>query len=317
MANKKAAQAQINELNANLEAQVSARTEELATALRERNVLFQTINEQMLYSVSDRDGRILEVNERLCQASGYTRQELLGQPHSIFNSGVHPAGFWAGLWHSISHGQAWRGEICNRAKDGSLRWFNTVIAPYADADGVIERYVALRVDVTDRKLSNMEVDRLNGLLGSVLRAASDYSIIATDLNGIITVFNEGAERMLGYRAEELVGKSTPELLHLPEEIALRRHKYELELGIPLPGVRTLIVMEGRNDDTEWTYVRRDGSHVPVSITVTSIRDEHNNITGYLASRRTSAVAWNLKPACARRVRWPKPPAWPRASFWPI
>lgn len=192
-----------------------------------------------------------------------------------------------------------------------------MIAPYADADGVIERYVALRVDVTDRKLSNMEVDRLNGLLGSVLRAASDYSIIATDLNGIITVFNEGAERMLGYRAEELVGKSTPELLHLPEEIALRRHKYELELGIPLPGVRTLIVMEGRNDDTEWTYVRRDGSHVPVSITVTSIRDEHNNITGYLASRRTSAVAWNLKPACARRVRWPKPPAWPRASFWPI
>lgn len=93
---QKAAQAQINELNANLEAQVSARTEELATALRERNVLFQTINEQMLYSVSDRDGRILEVNERLCQASGYTRQELLGQPHSIFNSGVHPAGFWPG-----------------------------------------------------------------------------------------------------------------------------------------------------------------------------------------------------------------------------
>jgi PAS domain S-box-containing protein len=113
---------------------------------------------------------------------------------------------------------------------------------------------------------------------SVLRAATEQSIIGTDVDGRITVFNEGAERMLGYTSAEVVGRETPELIHDPKEVAVRAR----ELGLS-PGFDVLVGAARRDlpETREWTYVRKDGSRVPVSLTVTAMRSSDGSHSGFM------------------------------------
>ena len=119
------------------------------------------------------------------------------------------------------------------------------------------------------------------LLAAVLRAATEYSIVGTDLRGVIDVFNEGAERMLGYAHDEVLGRATPTLFHDPEEVAARAR----ELGVPASF--EVFVSEVRVDHAEtreWTYVRKDGTRVPVSLTVTG-RHGDDALNGYIGIAR--------------------------------
>ncbi|NMZ65489.1 PAS domain S-box protein [Pseudomonas oryzihabitans] len=128
-----------------------------------------------------------------------------------------------------------------------------------------------------------ELSQTNRLLGDVLRAASEVGIIATDRDGLITLFNEGAERLLGYRAEEVVGRWHASDLHLPEELATQGAALEAEYGLPVAGFRVLVERSERTgaDAREWTFVRRDGEHRDVSLVVTTMRDAGGRISGYL------------------------------------
>ncbi len=123
----------------------------LAAVIRENEGLLSTLHHHALVSVEDGEGRITDANEAFCAISGYTRDELLGQHHRIVNSGTHPRAFWEGLWRSISNGKPWRGEICNRAKDGSLYWMDTIIAPFLGEDGRIVKCISIRNDITALK----------------------------------------------------------------------------------------------------------------------------------------------------------------------
>jgi len=123
----------------------------LARAVRENEALLSTIQAQAIYSVADREGTILDVNDNFCRISGYDRDELVGHTHRRIHSNVHPPAFWQGFWRTISSGKVWRGEICNRAKDGSLYWVDSIIAPFVGADGAIEKYISIRNDITERK----------------------------------------------------------------------------------------------------------------------------------------------------------------------
>ena len=122
--------------------------ERLESAVRETRALLDTLNLYAIVSVTDRSGRITEVNEAFCRISGYAREELVGQTHRILNSGAHPREFWKDMWRTIAHGQPWHAEVCNRAKDGSLYWVDNVVAPFMDASGRIEKYVSIRTDIT-------------------------------------------------------------------------------------------------------------------------------------------------------------------------
>jgi len=112
----------------------------------------RAVDAAAIFSETDLSGRITYVNDQFCQLFGYQRDELLGANHRLLNSGRHPTEFFSVMWRTISLGQIWKGEICNRAKDGALHWVDTTLVPVIDdATGLIERYLAIRFDVSEKR----------------------------------------------------------------------------------------------------------------------------------------------------------------------
>ena len=144
---------------------------QLDTAQRDNEALLSTIRLHAIVSVTDRDGCIVEVNDGFCQLSGYTREELLGQNHRIVHSGLQGSDFWPAVWRRISAGQPWRGEVCNRAKDGALYWVDSMIVPFAGADGRIEKYISIRTDITPAKLAEQKLRASEGFLDRAAQIA--------------------------------------------------------------------------------------------------------------------------------------------------
>ncbi len=130
--------------------------------LRETNIelitYLKAIGELALVSVSDCAGRITEANEKFCEVSGYSKEELIGQNHRILNSRTHPKDFFVEMWATIAHGDIWHKEICNRKKNGQLYWVDSTIVPLKDNDGRITRYISVRVDISTRKLKELALN---------------------------------------------------------------------------------------------------------------------------------------------------------------
>lgn len=173
--------------------------------LHDNQALLSTINMHAIVSVTDAGANIIDVNEAFCRISGYRRDELIGQQHKLIHSGVQSATFWTEMWQCISNGEPWRGEVCNRAKNGSLYWEDTFIAPFKNSDGVIEKYISIRTDISASKRVEGQLQSALRDSEALLRTLNMHAIVSiADAAGRIIDVNQAYCRISGYTRAEIV-----------------------------------------------------------------------------------------------------------------
>jgi PAS domain S-box-containing protein len=175
-----------------------------------------------------------------------------------------------------------------RRHNGEYLWLeSTCRALEATSVGLSSEIVVVSRDISDRKAIEQQLLDSTALQQAILNGAS-YAIISTTLDGTINTFNAGAERLLGYRAQEIVGKVTPMLIHDPIEVRARAQDLSSELGLAIePGFDVFVTKakRGEIDEREWTYLHQDGRRIPVCLSVTALRSESGEITGFLGIAR--------------------------------
>jgi PAS domain S-box-containing protein len=238
----------------------------------------------------------------------------------VRSESLHPddrpiaAAKWA---EAMRTGVAYEIETRVRGRDGAYCWMLARVVPVRNDDGSILEWIGACTDISERKRAEGEIRNLHeGLerrvrertvalaqaagtvaetrakFQAVLDAASEVSIVATDTQGTITVFNTGAERMLQYRAEEVTGIRTLDMIHLESEWLDRSVVLTQEMGRPVRGFDVFAEpVRLRNfDQREWTYVRKDGSRLDVRVSVTAVRNPDGSLQGFLAVATDIAAA---------------------------
>lgn len=234
-------------------------------------------------AVLNPEGKWVQVNNRVCEIVGYTPKELL---NLTFQDITHPDDLYLDikLLEELVAGEREYYHMDKRYyhKDGHIVYINLAVSIVRNEDGQPLFFVSQITDITRQKIAEEKLTRTLGELEGLLESSTQVSIIGIKPDGLITVFNKGAENLLGYSRDEMIGKQTPAVIHSKKEMKQRSKEYLNKYGEKKEGVELFKSLAHNNqfDTREWTYKRKNGTTFPVQLTITEIKDGLE-VVGYL------------------------------------
>lgn len=178
-----------------------------ALARQDMELAYQkfALDQHAIVAITNAAGLITYANDKFCAISGYKRAELIGQNHRIMKSGVHSQEFFQQMYATITAGNVWQGEVCNRNKNGGLCWMSATIVPFMGTNGRPEKYVAIRSDITALKVAEAKIQQSQERLASIFNAL-DEGVLLQESETRILESNASAERILGLSRNHLSGR---------------------------------------------------------------------------------------------------------------
>ncbi|MFM1841522.1 MAG: hypothetical protein RLZZ490_253, partial [Cyanobacteriota bacterium] len=224
------------------------------------------LDQAAIVAITDTNGKITYCNDQLCKISGYSREELIGQTHRVIKSNYHPPEFYTQLWQTITQGQIWKGVICNRTKNGRDYWVDTTIIPFCDPKGIPVQFLAIRIDITPRKLAEQALAVSESGYRRIVETAQE-GIWVLDAQAKTNFANPAIATMLQTSVEAMMGRSlfdymAPENQVLAQQLFARRQA-------------------GESQRHEFCFQRQDGSPLWTMISASVISDDEGQFLGCL------------------------------------
>ena len=218
----------------------------------------KALDRSALLSVTDLNGIIIDVNPKFCEVSKFSAQELIGKSHNLINSGYHPPVFFQRMFRTVRQGEVWRGEVCNRAKDGNLFWVDMSIIPVMEGKSKAEKYMAIAYPVTDRKAAEIKSEKVQQeLMTFMYKASHNLRGPVATLCGLINVARMEVNEDNALKYINLLNERTSHLeFTLGELIDITKIKQE-DLAIDCIHFQAILdeVFDEFRDDTEKHHIQ--------------------------------------------------------------